>query len=619
MKGHSIPDTTVTDSSKQTTPGFLRLPPDVRERIFRHLGMAGWEGDRRSVDLHGRASMYGVPPSRFYGLLLCCRIIYAEATALLCSTNRFFIYYSGPGSLKPLHALTPTSLASLGHLKVILNQASCHQPSSEWYGYWCCRGKRRIDEYDCSNAAHCNISQHSGRHRHPLANRAPFDYEGDWRNAQTVLDEWQAAAAYMSPHISADQLQLSLVCDIDHEQKDSIGVAEQVVAPLQLLPRLKTCSVRLCATPTRQLRQLARDAALRARGFTNPYYNPHPALTTLTTLPRELRLRILEYTDLITPYKEVGWSRSYGAYSVYKRSCLGDDYMRCVFPNHHGCQFTMCSEAPGLSDGCFCRRRHSAFSLECRCWTPPGPALFLVCRTLCQDAQFVFFSGNRFIVGDSKLGKCGHLPEAPSVWLSGRDTQPAGSYPYNRFAISQFVKEIVPVHCLAYIRFLELVFPPYYHHVWPRPEHPAMKNWHATVHWLKDKINAPGLTVRLVMADVDGGLLESDRGRLTELEGKAIVRAYMNISSPLRHLTAGNDGLAMFYAQFAYPWAWTDVTKNWVRRHGHDRRGWVEPEERELEDFAERYVMGARYDKLYGDNRELPDKSMWQFWGILGY
>jgi hypothetical protein len=39
------------------------------------------------------------------------------------------------------------------------------------------------------------------------------------------------------------------------------------------------------------------------------------------------------------------------------------------------------------AEGCFCSRRHAAFSLGCRCWTPPGPALFLLCRALSQDAQ----------------------------------------------------------------------------------------------------------------------------------------------------------------------------------------------------------------------------------------
>ena len=395
MEGHNTPNATAataTNFSNRTPPGLLRLPPHVRERIFRQLGMAEWEGRTRSFDLHGRTNLDGPSPSSFRGLLLCCRTIYTEAAALLYSANRFFIYYADPGSLKPSHALTPTSLASLTRLKVVLNQASCHDSSNARYGSWCCHNVNIMEDYDDSSPAHCTLSYHRGEHCHPLANCAPPNYEGDWRTAQTVLDEWQAAATYMSPHISAGQLQFSLVCDIDYDQKDSTDVAKHVVAPLQLLPRLKNCSVRLCATPIRPLRWLAQDAALQARGITNPYYNPNPARTTLTTLPRELRVRILEYTDLITPYKEVMWSRDRPVYSVCKWPCQLYGGVLCWYPDHHGCQFARCPDAEFPADGCFCRHRHSAFSSECRCWAPPGPALFMVCRTLCEDAQLVFFS-----------------------------------------------------------------------------------------------------------------------------------------------------------------------------------------------------------------------------------
>ena len=52
-----------------------------------------------------------------------------------------------------------------------------------------------------------------------------------------------------------------------------------------------------------------------------------------------------------------------------------------------------------LEDGCFCRRRHTAFFLGCKCWAPPT-GLFFISHILRQDAEFVFFSGNRFILHD---------------------------------------------------------------------------------------------------------------------------------------------------------------------------------------------------------------------------
>jgi hypothetical protein len=195
-----------------------------------------------NFDLHGRdttrfkdpaQAMEGMPVfSHFRGLLRCCRTIYAEAAAILYSSNRFFIYYSGPGSLKPLHALTPTALASLARLKVIVNQASCHDLASYRDGYWCCYNFMCIDGYDGSSTTHCNASWDIGKHHHPLASCPPSHHEGEWRMAQTVLDEWQAAVTHISTHITAGKVQLSLVCDIDDEQTDAIDVAKRAVAPL---------------------------------------------------------------------------------------------------------------------------------------------------------------------------------------------------------------------------------------------------------------------------------------------------------------------------------------------------------------------------------------------------
>src|SRR5690606_22042448 len=120
---------TATDVGQ--TPPLLRLPPGIRRRIYLYLGLASWNGYRYTIDLHGRNAAYmeSLPRDSVRGLFLCCRAFYTEAAALVYSANRFIIYYSKPGSLGPLHALTPTSLACLVSLKVILNEAACHEPS----------------------------------------------------------------------------------------------------------------------------------------------------------------------------------------------------------------------------------------------------------------------------------------------------------------------------------------------------------------------------------------------------------------------------------------------------------------------------------------------------------
>lgn len=143
-------------------------------------------------------------------------------------------------------------------------------------------------------------------------------------------------------------------------------------------------------------------------------------------LPAELRYQILEYTDLITPVKEVEWNPRDGYYMRCRNdSCthywgpwfaqLACPSMADWVPNdhvpcdqglyHHSYQFRNCWQS--LADracrrGCFCRRHHAAYSLstpgrQCICWLPPQP-LFLVSKQLYQDAQFIFFSQNRIII-----------------------------------------------------------------------------------------------------------------------------------------------------------------------------------------------------------------------------
>ena len=67
-------------------------------------------------------------------------------------------------------------------------------------------------------------------------------------------------------------------------------------------------------------------------------------------------------------------------------------------------------------------------------------------------------------------------------------------------AASQFLKDVVPANGLGYLRFLELVFPPYNYQCWPQDGHPALQDWAHTLNWAKNKISIPSLTLRLTMA-----------------------------------------------------------------------------------------------------------------------
>ncbi len=181
------------------------------------------------------------------------------------------------------------------------------------------------------------------------------------------------------------------------------------------------------------------------------------------------------------------------------------------------------------------------------------------------------------------------------------------------FAVSMFLREIVPADCLGHLRFLELVFPPYNHNCWPSDGHPAMQDWQETIEWVKDKINAPALTVRLMMGG-NGPCLPrypDNRQKMTQAQGNEVLAGYTRIFELLVRL-GGNNGLARFYAYFSWPWKWTQ----WVDDKFNDdydvALAWLESKERPLKEHAERLIMGTRYERLYIGDGE-PKVSFWQY------
>jgi hypothetical protein len=131
-----MPPDVEVEEGRPRPPRLLRLPPDIRHRIYLYTGVARFDGHACIYYLDGRKesrrerSVFDPPPTRnFAGLLLSCRTLYTETATLLYSANRFVIFYTRPGSLTPLRALSPTTLASLTSLKIVLNESSCHQPT----------------------------------------------------------------------------------------------------------------------------------------------------------------------------------------------------------------------------------------------------------------------------------------------------------------------------------------------------------------------------------------------------------------------------------------------------------------------------------------------------------
>ena len=602
---------------EETSP-LLRLTPPLRRRIYRFVDLASWDRlEPYKFDLHGRDTP--VPeqpkPSAFHGLLLSCRVIYTEAAALLYSANRFILHYAHacpglpepPEPLMPLRALTAASLASLTSLTIVLNQASCHHHFGHGGYYSLCCLERDKKGPGLSAGYHCK-EFHANAHHFPLLAPSPTNLERNDKGkgndaqlaaAQQLLAKWHSAATRLS-YITSGHLDLGLVCDIDPQHERALEIAISATMPLRLIPQLRACHIRLCKTPDPHLQQVAEDAVSQVLRIAPPPYSRPSTQTTLVNLPREIRVRILEYTDLIVPSREVTWSRQDQAYVIFYRD---SEYA----PNRkYRNQFSPClsSHFTPTFIGCFCRRRHAAFSLTCKCWAQPGPTLFLLCRTLYRDAQLTFFSGNRFIIHDYRADPCWAVPFLGDLFDRREGPAPRFDYPSERFGASQLLREVIPAHCLAYLRFLELVFPPFPPQSWPQAGQPAMQDWCATVDWLRDKIHAPGLTIRLVAADVGLGAPDIYNDTITISDGDTIMRSYQELLRSLNPLA--DNGLARFYADLPCPWRFAGEPQNRL-----ERMDWVQANERELKERAERFVMGDRYEELYANGRKEPARSLW--------
>lgn len=309
------------------------------------------------------------------------------------------------------------------------------------------------------------------------------------------------------------------------------------------------------------------------------------------------------------------WNRREGKYSwlplPVQTECLESPF-NCYFPEcRNQGTFTFYRTGTGSPAGCFCRRRHAAFSASCTCWLPPGPTLFLISQAVRKDAQAVFFSANRFIIHDFTLSREVEFPRRNRRWdLEDDLDSPADiSYPYPRLGASEFLHDVIPQDCIAHLRFLELVFPRRPAAGWPRPDSPALQDWRETVGWLWDKIS--NLTIRAVEAENLDFHGSGEKDIITEGEGDMVNSTILAVLDPLAQLAECPERMSRFYADFPYPWEWTAETQGSL----HDNQSYYDKVERKKIAFdasLERRVLGSRYEEMYARWRKAPAYSLWQ-------
>lgn len=367
-----------------------RLPASVRQCIYSYAGLPRGEMiclDRRvqSAEGQGQSGLRRITVPelelldtcyrRSFGslctLLLTCRAVSDEASAILYAENTFLLR-----DHRVLRSMRPSSLRQLTQLTVLLHLSY----------------KPRLVPFI--------LRHHGGEEKDPLDPTSP---EG-----RAVLDDWVKTAKHLARHVPPGRLEFRFVCDISGGTiMARPGHAELIMKTLRHLPRLAAGHFRLGAVRNRTLIHEARLLAAKYMPLPDKA-EEEPAPFRFMDLPRELRLAILQFTDLVIPSRRIMW-RQIGKF----QKCISSPIGPFSRPSQ-------CIKAPGAR--IFCQRNCAAWSPGCACWMAPGP-LFGVCRQLTEDARLILFGACEVSVEDdwttrwSGAKRAEHY--APTVFFSG--------------------------------------------------------------------------------------------------------------------------------------------------------------------------------------------------------
>ena len=473
---------------------------------------------------------------------------------ILYSENRFFFRPRRASDFTTLQQLQPRAISHLTHLLVCLSFAPC--------------GPLYPNRASCGNTGRPH--RFTEDYDEPVIRLLP--------KHQPYLQRWCATIQHILSHARQEVLQLDLVCDVE-----SFDLASMVLQPLSQAHNLADCSIRLSPQQSPVLRELARSTALRATGgkTTLPQFQ-------FSELPREIQLQILEYTDLVTPLREVEWTPGYGYY-VRIRDEL-DERCPCYFnkqPGEVGCihQFGYCWEG---TTACFCRRYHAAYSRTCKCWAPPQ-ALFLVSHRLREVSEEVFFSRNRIVI--NPIVSCFEKPQ----------------WSFRQLEASTFLTMTRP-SALSFIRNLELVFPPVGPSYFEEGGESHL-DWVQATAVAKDKLNLPKLTLRISMAPfpMNGINVTPYHVNLDNAQGIEMLRTYLRLLQPF---SAYTDAQRIFL-RLAWPWQWVPFARAMLEQGKYRCPGYHESQTSYIEQLFGLAILGKHHDRLTAGKATHP-QSQWR-------
>lgn len=522
-------------TTKQPGRSFLNLPVSIRLRIYNFAGLANsqvipldrrhrveeqsapiWEDPDRTLNLHlADLTIYST-------LILICRTTHDEVSHRFYSTNMFIAH-----DLQTLGRLGPSYLALLTSLKLI----PCLTKTVN-----------TRNECDCMPLGFVDDDTIFGL-------LSPSD--------QSTISEWNSIISKIAPHVTDDQLDLSIVCHVYNED-----AAKAVVEPLRHFPVLSSCHIRLGPLNRRNyaIQMIAMEAAKEAMGQINIAVQPFRFLD----LPSEIRLLVYGYTDLISPLNKVKWDPDHG-YTVDPSLCTPNCtppydnchpsmHRDCGSPNapichcrhgssfwhggmpccwactHYACQFITCKARPAngtdLGLSC-CGAKSSAYSPACHCWKPPV-ALFGTSRAIREETQRVFFSQNEF-----------EIPHYKSfAYSTGAVSAP------ERCAAAIFLAEVVPGDMLPYLRKLTVS-------LWDCVKTTARDDWNQTISYVVGISN-----LRFLSIDTGMGFEEITQAtpntRETLCSEEGLVAVKDAISQYIWPVVISETAVRSFFVDVAY-------------------------------------------------------------------
>ncbi|KAI4866528.1 hypothetical protein F4820DRAFT_245294 [Hypoxylon rubiginosum] len=309
---------------------FKRLPCEVRHKIYQYLAPSNTNLvlDRhvgnQTVQVQGQGHNDDEDATDIIALFSTCRTIYAEASPTLYLNNTVVVRY-----LSTLLQLRKSILPSITSLEVHLSAI--------------------VRSRDMT-------LMRPGNYARPAAH-------------DLLVPGWQAAIDRVFPRLRLGSLDLRVIVATDRLYTgalDPMDFAMVLVTPLHQQLRLKGCHFQL-EDRGRLVRLLSQQQTIAQQAF------------RFGDLPTEIRIKILKYTDLITPCKAVRWSpRGYTPFITK----AGSELYGCKWPsrdNTFTCEGYYIPDAPPSTQS----------------WEKPT-ALFLVSRAFYSECRDVFFAYNRF-------------------------------------------------------------------------------------------------------------------------------------------------------------------------------------------------------------------------------